>query len=129
MEANKFELIGRVNHIEMKYFDNGTVLTRTLIGKKGKEEGEFDTFGVNLFGKTAEGFGNDVKKGDYVYITGRVSVNKYTNKEGKTQERLELIGFEFKKVKFDVDAKKYVEDNTVDSNATVKATGGSETPW
>ena len=133
MEANKFELIGRVNHLEMKYLETGTIITRILLGKKGKNENEFDTFGINIFGKTAEEFAEKLKKGDYAHISGKVAVNKYTSKEGKTVERLELIGFDFSKVTYDTDAKRYVIANDNDTPLIEKSSDakkeGTDTPW
>ena len=128
MEQNKFELVGRVNHIGMKYLENGTIITRVLLGKKGRNENEFDTFAVNIFGKTGEDFANKLKKADYAWITGKVAVNKYTNKENKTVESLELIGFDFAKVTYDADTKRYVE--VVNTSKTEPATEvKGDTPW
>lgn len=126
MEANKFELTARVNFVDIKYKESGTVFTRALLSKKGKEEGTYDTFPITLFGKAAEEFGEHVKKGDTVNVTGRISVSKW-EKEGKSTERLDLVAFEFTKVKYDEGAKKYVavSDNT--TKATSKKE--EEKPW
>lgn len=129
MEQNKFELVGRVNHIGMKYLENGTIITRVLLGKKGRNENEFDTFAVNIFGKTGEEFAEKLKKADYAWITGKVAVNKYTNKENKTVESLELIGFDFAKVTYDTDAKKYVEDTNTSPKTQTATEQKGDTPW
>lgn len=129
MEQNKFELVGRVNHIGMKYLENGTIITRVLLGKKGRNENEFDTFAVNIFGKTGEEFAEKLKKADYAWITGKVAVNKYTNKENKTVESLELIGFDFAKVTYDTDAKRYVEDTNIPRKSETTTEQKGDTPW
>lgn len=139
MESNSFELIGRSNYVDIQYKETGTIVTRTLIGKKRKNEEEFDSYGITLFGDIAEEFAEKVKKGDYVHVKGRISVNKYT-KDGKTVEKLELVAYDFKKVKYDVDSKQYIvledeaqsEDTKKTSKTTSKAkvsTSGDDRPW
>jgi single-stranded DNA-binding protein len=126
MEANKFELTARVNFVEIKYKESGTVFTRALLSKKGKEEGTYDTFPITLFGKSAEGFAEAIKKGDTVNVTGRISISKY-NKDGKDIERVDLVAFEFTKVKYDESAKKYVAISDDTTKAVAKKE--EEKPW
>ena len=126
MEANKFELTARVNFVEIKYKENGTVFTRALLSKKGKEEGTYDTFPITLFGKAAEGFAEAIKKGDTVNVTGRISISKY-KKDDKDIERVDLVAFEFTKVKYDESAKKYIAIS--DDTTKVVAKKEEEKPW
>lgn len=119
MENNKFEITGRVNYISIKYTESGTGITRVLISKKNKNE-EYDAYGINLIGKVAEDIYTDIKKGDYANITGKITVNKYKDKSGKDVERLELLGFEYKKAKYDENVKGFVEDTSK---------GGEAEPW
>ena len=133
MEANKFELTARVNYVNIEYKESGTVFTRALLSKKGKEEGTYDTFPVTLFGKAAEGFAEAIKKGDTVNVTGRISISKY-KKDGKDVERIDLVGFEYTKVKYNEATKQYVPDDvktTVAKKETKKEVTKSEEekPW
>lgn len=143
MESNSFELIGRVNYVDIQFKETGTIVTRTLLGKKRKNEEVFDSFAVTIFGDLAENYAEVVKKGDYVYIKGRISVNKYT-KDGKEVEKLELVGYDFEKVTYDVDAKQYIvsddkaqsDDAKKETKTTSKviskakaSTSGDDRPW
>ena len=107
MKSNTFELAGKITFIDVKYSQNGNCVTRTLMSKKGYKEGEYDTFPVMFFGKSAEDYAEAVKKGDTVAISGRIAINKY-EKDGKTIEKIELIGDEFTKVVYDENARSYV---------------------
>ena len=129
MEANKFELTARVNYVNIEYKESGTVFTRALLSKKGKNEGEYDTFPITLFGKAAEGFAGDIKKGDTVNVTGRISISKYT-KDGKNVERVDLVAFEYTKVKYHEATKQYIpDDGRTPAAKEVVSTKGEEKPW
>lgn len=132
MEQNTFELTGKVTFIDLKYLDSGSIIGRILFSKKGKNEGEYDTYPVTLFGKTAEEFAEKIQKGDYANVKGRIGVNKY-EKDGKKVERLELIAFEFNKAKYDTNTKSYVVDNVTTETKQEKPTQpqakGDEVPW
>lgn len=125
MEANKFELTGRVNYVNIEYKENGTVFTRALLSKKGKEENTYDTYPIILFGKTAEGFSETIRKGDTVNVSGRIGISKYV-KDDKAIERIDLIAFDFNKVKYDEKAKAYVK---VESEAKETTTKKEDKPW
>lgn len=107
METNKFELVGRVNHIDYKVYENGNSTARILLSKKVGED-KYNSFNVTMFGKDAEDFADTVKKGDYAYLTGRLYPNEYKDKEGKDRKDLQLIANSFVKVAYDTNAKSYV---------------------
>lgn len=109
MEQNKVELIGRVNHTELKEHTNCKV-AKIGIGKKIRGD-EYKTIFVAMFNDEAVKAYELLKKGDYAYIRGKLSVSTYIVDE-KPIDRLEVIGFEAKKVKYDTDQKKYVEVTT-----------------
>ena len=121
MNSNTFELIGRVNFIEIKYTESGTAYTRVGLSKKGKED-KYEKFPIVLFGEKAEAASEAIKKGDSAYFTGRIGENTYKDKEtGKEIEKHEFIAFDFKKVEYDTDKKQYVEVTPVAAK--------SDTPW
>lgn len=123
MNSNTFELIGRVNFIEIKYTESGTAYTRVLLSKKAKDD-NYDSFSIVLFGEKAEAASEAIKKGDSAYFTGRLGVNKYTDKtSGKEIEKIELTAFDSKKVEYDTEKKQYVE------LTPAVASSKSDTPW
>lgn len=109
MNGNKFEIIGRLNHIEWKYLESGMCILRLLLSKKVKDD-EYESFAVTLFNDSAQAC-EHFEKGNYVYATGKMQVNKFTDKNGNKREELRLVGFEAKVVKYDEASRAYVELN------------------
>ena len=102
---NKIILMGRLTRDpEVRYSQSGetqnTVAKFSLaVGRKIKREGEpeADFFNCVTFGKQAEFVERYLKQGSKVLVTGRVSNDNYTNKEGNkvysVQITLEEIEF------------------------------------
>ena len=102
---NKFEFIGRVgNDLELKYTDKNIAVVSLSIATTFSfkdEHGEWqkgtDWNKVTAYRKNAEILHKYVKKGDQIYITGKISNSKYT--DAKNIERyvtnLTVNEFEF----------------------------------
>lgn len=120
MNSNKFELIGNANYIDVKATEKGNIITKVLLGiylgkdKEGKAL--YDSVEVTLFGDEAEKFSNEIQKKDSVYLEGRISLNKYTNKEGKEIKNIQFVANSYTKVTFDKDKKEFIA-------------AGEELPW
>lgn len=108
MNSNKFELTGRLNFIEFKALESGTVIARLLLSKKVKDD-VYESYAVSLFNDNANKC-EQYAKGDYLYVTGKMQINKYTDKNGTNREEIRLVGFETAKVKYDEATKTFVED-------------------
>lgn len=112
MNSNNFELIGKVNFIDFKILNSGIHINKILLGiflgkdKDGNKN--YDSCNIIFFGETADLFADSIKKGDYVHISGRINLNKYTTKEGKDVKETQLIGNDFLKVGYDSSAKEFV---------------------
>ncbi len=125
MQKNRVELMGRVGYIECKFIDNdkGSVKTDLNIGIKkenatGNDDKDWDNFFVTFWNtdkrKTAEIIAEEIKKGDYVRIVGKLVENRYIPKDLeqiKENERSEInvIGYGFKKMRFDDFEQTWVE--------------------
>ena len=125
MQKNRVELMGRVGYIECKFIDNdkGSVKTDLNIGIKkenatGNDDNDWDNFFVTFWNtdkrKTAEIIAEEIKKGDYVRIVGKLVENRYIPKsleQKKENERSEInvFGFGFKKMRFDDFEQTWVE--------------------
>lgn len=110
MNSNKFELTGRLNFIEFKALESGTTLARLLISKKVKDD-VYESYSVSLFNDNASAC-DKLEKGNYIYVSGKMQINKYTDKNGTNREEIRLIGFEVKKVKYDEATKTFVEETS-----------------
>ena len=109
MNGNTFELLGRVNYVNIKYTENAKPITRVLMAIKRYKSEEYDTYPITFFGEIAEAVSEKVKaKEDYIHVTGRIAVDKYKTKDGKDVEQLSLIGNSYEKVTFDKTKKQFV---------------------
>lgn len=108
MNGNLFELVGKVNYINIKYLPSGKSVTRVLLGKKRYNSEDYDSYAVTFFGDLSEQVGEQVVKGDYIFIEGRLTIEKYKSKDGKNVENIALIGNSFQKVTYDTEKKAYV---------------------
>lgn len=109
MNGNIFELLGRVNYVNIKYTENAKAITRVLISIKRYKSEEYDTYPITFFGEIAEAVAEKVKaKEDYIHVTGRIGVDKYKSKDGRDVEQLSLIGNTYEKVTFNKTKKQFV---------------------
>lgn len=108
---NEFKLLGRLNWLKIQYFDNGTCMTSIYLGKKKPKTDEYETFPILFFNtkkdNVAERLAECCVQGDYIRINGKISINEYESKDGKKHTKIELIGWNFKKVKWNSELNKY----------------------
>ena len=112
-KSNEFKLLGRVGKLEMKYTESGTVLAKINIGIKNYKK-EYENSWIAFFNTknnpTAELLGEEVKEGDYIRVSGALSINSYTpDDREKPVKSIQLIGWGYKKVKWDSDKKKFID--------------------
>lgn len=126
---NEFTLTGRVNFLEIKYTESGKVYTRVLLSEKQRDD-SYVSYPITLFNTksspTAEEFADKIEKGDYAEIKGKLTIDKFTTKDGVDVERVGLIGFGFSKLIWDSEQRKLVkaDPNSVDNDkfSTVEKT-------
>lgn len=107
METNKVELIGTVNFIaDPKTTTGGGIILTALLSKKKYNKEEYDSFRLKLFNDTAKKFANTIKKGNKVYILGRLSSDTY-EKDGKKVTTTDIVVNNFEQVEYDSTAKDY----------------------
>ena len=97
---NKVILIGRVGvDPEIRYMPNGgSVITLSIAtndGYKDKSTGKFidhtEWHRVSAFGQLAETLGNYVKKGQLLYVEGRLQTNKWQDRNGNDRYSTDII--------------------------------------
>ncbi len=128
-KPNEFRLQGRVGYIEIKYTeskvnpDKATVYTTINLGVKkttglsSDEDKNWDNFFMTFFNTStnniAERLADSVKKGDYIRVVGKLSENKYEitteNGEKKEKSEIQLIGYGFKKQRYDEMEQEWVD--------------------
>lgn len=96
---NKIMLIGNLGKDpEMNYTPSGTAVTkfslavsRTRKASSGEKREETEWFNIVVWDKLAETCNQYLHKGSKVYIEGRVSQRKYTDKNGIDRYTFEVI--------------------------------------
>jgi single-strand DNA-binding protein len=99
MSVNKVILLGRLGKDpETRTTPNGTVVTRFSLATSERRKDASGNWGehtewhnVVTFGKTAENVQKFLKKGREVFIEGKISTNKWQDKEGKDRYTTEII--------------------------------------
>ena len=114
---NSFELLGRINWLDIKYTDSGTCFTKIMLAKKKPKSDEYESFPVIFFNtrndNTAERLAEYCKVGDYIRIKGQLGINRYAPKNAdKVQEKVALTGWSFVPVAWDSEQNKYVDIET-----------------
>ncbi len=102
--ANKISLLGRVGQSpEIKYLDSGTAITKFSLAtsdkykdKSGKLQEDTQWHNIVVWSKQAEVIKEHVKKGDQLYIEGKVQYRTY-EKDGEKKyfTEIKMQSFEF----------------------------------
>lgn len=96
---NKVVLIGNVTRdVEVRHTQGGTAIgkiglavNRKIPGRDGKEDREETCFvDLTAWGKTAEVMGQYLKKGDPVFVEGRLVLEKWKTNEGEERSKLSV---------------------------------------
>ena len=101
MNLNKIQLIGRVGKDPViKVLESGKIASFSLATtEKWKESGEqkehTEWHNITLFGVVAGLAEQYVKRGDLLYIEGKIQTREYTDKEGNKRSITNVIGREF----------------------------------
>lgn len=93
--ANSLTLDGTAFNVECRYSNSGTcILTFNLSYYDGKDKdgkAKYGSIQVKLFKELAENAGFVIKDRSHVLVTGRLSQDKWDDKEGKKQYRTVLM--------------------------------------
>lgn len=94
---NKAMIIGRIgNDLELKKTANSSVLvmniatTENYITDSGDKVEKTEWHRVVVYGKTAENCYKFLKKGSLIYVEGKISTNKWQDKDGNDRETKEI---------------------------------------
>jgi single-strand DNA-binding protein len=93
---NRITLVGRSGadaKVEMSQSGNAYCKFSVATSHKEKEEFVSTWHNVIMFGKLAEGQGPMIKKGTKVFVEGRISHEKYTDKNGNERTTTSVIAF------------------------------------
>lgn len=101
---NQANLIGRVGKtVELRYISNGNPCTsfsiatsETWKNKEGTKQEKTTWHNIVIFGKLAEIANQYVKKGDMLYLSGKIENRSYDDKDGNKKYISEIIASEMK---------------------------------
>ena len=100
MNINKVTLAGRLTRDpELKYTSSGTAIadfslavTRFYKDQAGQSQEEADFIDVTAFGRSAEIIQKNLRKGNSIYVEGRLKLDQWTDKQsGQTRSKLKVI--------------------------------------
>ena len=143
INLNKVTLIGNITKdIELKALPSGMKVAsfglatnRTWIDSNGGKKESVDFHNIISFGKQAEVIAQYCKKGDQLFIEGRIQTRSWENKEGNKQYKTEIIleSFQFgnknEKVGQPVEKPEVVEDTTAIDENGVDLNDRSDVPF
>lgn len=98
---NEWRGMGNVTRdIELKYTPKGTALcdvglaiTRKWTSESGEKQEETTFVEITFFGRQAEILAQYVKKGDPLFVAGRLHLDRWTDKQsGQERSRLKVMG-------------------------------------
>lgn len=97
--VNKVILVGRLGKDpETRYMTDGKAVTNFSLAtsdnwkdKSGEKQEKTEWHNVVAFGKLAEIIAEYVKKGSLLYIEGKLTTEKWTDKEGKDRYTTKII--------------------------------------
>lgn len=98
--VNRVTLVGRLGKDpELRYSPSGQAVARFSLATdenrkdpQGNWTQETTWHNIVLFGQTAERAGEMLKKGNLVYIEGRISQRQWEDKEGQKRTSFEILG-------------------------------------
>lgn len=99
MYINKAILIGNLTRDpEKKALPNGTVVTSLALAtnrvwkdRDGKKQESTDYHNIVVFGRPAETAAQYLKKGQSVYVEGRIQTRSWDDKDGSKKYRTEIV--------------------------------------
>lgn len=95
---NKITVVGYLGRDpEMRYLPDSTPVCNFSIATTEKKKDITGTlrentiwFRVVIFGRSAEACNEYLSKGSQIYVSGRLSVNEYTSRDGENKVNLEI---------------------------------------
>lgn len=128
---NRIILLGRtVKDAEVRYTQTGKVVAsftlavdRPFTSQDGKKEADF--INCQLWGKSAETFGNTVSKGQRVLVEGRLQIRSYDAKDGSKRWITEVVCDRFEYVERRADAQNAPQSSPQDTPKQAASMGGS----
>jgi len=99
MSVNKVILLGRIGkEPEVRYMTSGEAVANVSLAtserwkdKHGEKQEKTEWHNLVFYRKLAEIVGEYVKKGDELYVEGKIQTRKWEDKEGNTRYTTEII--------------------------------------
>ena len=106
MSVNKVILVGRLGRDpEVRYLPNGEAVANFSIAtseqwkdRNGERQERTEWHNITMYRRLAEIAGDYLRKGQEVYIEGKIQSRKYTGKDGVERTAYEIIASEMKMI-------------------------------
>lgn len=126
---NSVNIIGSIGHdLELRYTGSGkAVLNFSIAVNNFRDETEW--FRIVLWNKQAENTAEYCRKGSKVAVSGRLSINKYTNKDNQEVEQVEIVGMNIDFLSYQKDSSQSNQQQTEQSNSKQEDKNEFENPF
>ncbi len=132
MSVNKAILIGHLGKDpEVRYMPNGEAVANVTLAtsenwkdKNGEKQEKTEWHNIVFFKRLAEIAGEYLKKGSQIYVEGRITTEKWQDKEGKDRYTTKIVANEMKML----DKKSSGVSFEVVENKPASAASGAATP-
>ncbi len=102
-DLNQANIMGRLGKApEVRYTQNGTAVATLSVATtekykdaNGQQKEETEWHRVVFWGKRAETIGQYFKKGDPIYVTGKLKTREWTDQSGNKRYTTEIVGTDF----------------------------------
>ena len=99
MSVNKVILVGRLGKDpETRYMTNGEVVTNVTLAtsenwkdKSGEKQEKTEWHNLVFYRRLAEVAGEYLKKGSQIYVEGKITTDKWQDKEGKDRYTTKIV--------------------------------------
>lgn len=98
--VNKVTLIGNLGRDpQTKAFESGRTAARISVACNEYYNGETKTTWIDVlaWGKVAENMGKSLKRGDQIYVEGKLSNHVY-DREGEARKVMEVVAISFRRL-------------------------------
>lgn len=100
---NQCNFIGNIGKIETRYLNNGDAITNCSIAvnesykdKEGNKQEKVEWVNITAYRKLAEIMSTYCAKGMQIYVSGKMSTRKYTDKDGIERYTTQIIAEDMK---------------------------------
>lgn len=124
--VNRVTLIGRLGRDpEMRYTPSGAAVARFSLAtdenrkdQQGNWQADTTWHNIVVWGQSAERVAENLKKGNLVYLEGKISIRNWEDKEGQKRTSYEVVAFSYRNLTAKASSENFGETSHSQSEPT-----------